>query len=454
MNKSTLISDQKTLRKITTTMSFIIFFSVLNGMTFQVAVPDISADFNLLPSEVSWVMTGYILVFAVGSLIYGKLSGHYPLKNLITIGLILMNAGSLIGLMATQYPMLLLARIIQAGGGAAIPALAMIVVARYIQLSERGRVLGIIASTVLLAAALGPILGGFISGTFHWRYLFLISLLTIFAIPFLRNLLPDDESYDSRFDTIGAVLIAGGVSSLLIFVTKGSWLFLLTGVVMMTYFVFHIMKTIAPFVSPSLFMNRQFRNTVITTFMTIGTVFGMLFMVPIMLRELNSLDSNYIGLAMFPGAFSAVIIGIPGGRLSDRIGSEFVVYIGSGLLVAGFLLLSIFAGQGTGIISITLIVCYSGFALLQSSLPHAVSVVLPREQAGIGMGIYNLFFFISGAFSTAVIGRLLDPGTAGFCINPLNTCIQGWIYSNIFFMLASVVAAAALFFYFTFRKGA
>jgi DHA2 family metal-tetracycline-proton antiporter-like MFS transporter len=452
MRKSTLISEEKILKNITFTLSFIIFFSVLNGITFQVAIPDISSEYQLLPSEVSWVMTGYILIFAVGSLIYGKLAGIYPVKNLITIGLILMNTGSLIGLMVTQYPMLLFARIMQAAGGSAIPALAMIVITRYIQSSQRGRVLGIFASTVILAAALGPVLGGFISGTFHWRYLFLISMLTITAIPFLRKFLPDDESYDSGFDSKGAVLISGGIASLLVFVTMGGWWFLFSGVVMTMWFVFHIIKTGDPFVSPHLFLNRPFRNTVITTFLSIGTVFGMLFMVPIMFRELNGLDSSYIGLAMFPGALSAVFIGIPGGKLSDRRGSNFVVYLGSGLLIAGFLLLSIVAGMGTVIISITLIVCYSGFALLQSSLPHAVSIALPRDQTGIGMGIYNLFFFISGAFSTAVIGRLLDPGSAGFCINPLNTCTQGWIYSNIFFMLAMVVTAAAQLFYFTFRR--
>ena len=74
-------------------ISFIIFFSVLNGMMFQVAIPDIAAEFALLPSEVSWVMTGYILVFAVGALMYGKLADIYPVKRLITIGLTLMNAG-------------------------------------------------------------------------------------------------------------------------------------------------------------------------------------------------------------------------------------------------------------------------------------------------------------------------------------------------------------------------
>ncbi len=439
-------------RKITFPLSFIIFFSVLNGMMFQVAIPDISADFNLLPSEVSWVMTVYILVFAVGALIYGKLADIYPVKRLITIGLILMNAGSMLGLFSNWYPMLITARFIQAGGGAAIPALAMIVVTRYFPANLRGNMLGIIASTVALAAGLGPIMGGFVSGTFSWKYLFLFSLATLFVIPSLRRILPDEKKIPDTFDTAGAVLIGGGSSSLLIFVTQGNGWFLAASVIMTGYFIFHIKKTAAPFVSPSLFSNKHYRNTVMTTFLSIGSVFGMLFMVPIMLRDLLDLSSNSIGLTLFPGAMSAVLAGVIGGRLSDRKGSRFVVYLGSFILIAGFLALSTVAGQKAWIVASALIISYAGFALLQSSLPHTISISLSKDQTGIGMGIYNLLFFISGAFSTAGIGRLLDFRSTGFCLNPINSCIEGWIYSNIFIMLAAVVTASVLLFSITFKN--
>jgi DHA2 family metal-tetracycline-proton antiporter-like MFS transporter len=446
------VADDRTLKKITVALSFIIFFSVLNGTTFQIAVPDISAEFALLPSGVSWVMTAYILVFAIGALIYGKLANLYQVRNLITLGLILMCAGSIVGLLSTDYLILITARVLQAAGGAAIPALALIVVTRYIPSGRRGRVLGVIASTVVMAAGLGPLLGGFISGTFHWRYLFLLSMITLCAIPVLRKYLPRDENnYSTLFDTAGALLITGGASCLLIFVTRGVVWLLPAGIILLSWFVNHIMKKDDPFIAPDIFLNHAFRNTVVTSFLAIGTVFGMMFMVPIMLREVNGLTANHIGLVMFPGAMSAVIVGILGGRLSDRKGSGFVVYLGAALLASGFLLLSVFAGQKALIISIILIVSYSGFALLQSALPHAVSRELSLQESGTGMGIYNLLFFISGAFSTALIGRLLDIRSAGICINPLNTCQQGWIYSNIFIMLSSIVATATVLFYFTFR---
>jgi DHA2 family metal-tetracycline-proton antiporter-like MFS transporter len=452
MKKYPPLNPEESLQSITLPLSFIIFFSVLNGTMFHVAVPDISAEYRLMPSEVSWVMTAYILVFAVGSLIYGKLADIYSVRSLITIGLTLMNIGSLMGLFTKVYPMLIASRLVQSAGGSAIPALAMIVITRYFHAGVRGRVLGIIASIVILAAGLGPIIGGFISGTFHWRYLFLVSIATTIAIPVMRRLLPDEDGDRGSFDVSGASLISAGTASLLVFVTLGGIWFLIAGMIMLSWFSFHIRRIERPFVDYSLFLNRHYRNTVITTFLAIGTVFGMMFMVPIMLRELNGLSSNLIGLTMFPGAMSAVIIGALGGRLSDKRGSRFVFYIGAGLLITGFLLLSTFTGKGYRIIAVNLIVCYAGFSLLQSSLPHTTSIVLSKDQTGIGMGIYNLLFFISGALSSAFIGRLLDLKTPGFCVNPLITCVSGWVYSNIFMMLALVVAIATGLFYFTFRQ--
>ncbi len=447
-----MMENQKSIQKITFPLSVIIFFSVLNGTMFQVSIPDISEEYLLLPSEVSWVMTGYILVFAIGALIYGKLADIYPVKRLITTGLIVMNLGSLIGFASMWFPMLIFARIMQAMGGAAIPALAMIVVTRYFPPEMRGKVLGIIASTVALAAGLGPIIGGFITGTFHWRYLFITSLATLLMIPSLRRILPAEAVRKDQLDIPGALLIGGGATCLLVFVTQGNWWFFLPGILMIYFFTVRIRRVNNPFIDPELFTNRAYRNTLITTFLSVGTVFGMLFLVPIMLRELNGLDANWIGITMFPGAMSAVLMGVIGGRISDRAGSRFVVYIGAGSLVCGFLMLSTFAGMSPTIIALSLISCYAGFAFLQSSLPHTVSVVLPKEQTGIGMGIYNLLFFISGAFSNAAIGRLLDLKTASISLNPLVSNSKQWMFSNIYVMLAVVTLIGAVLFYMTFSK--
>jgi DHA2 family metal-tetracycline-proton antiporter-like MFS transporter len=213
------VEDPKTQRKLIRNLGFIVFFSVLNGTMFNVSIPDIAADFSLMPSEVSWVMTAYIITFALGTVTYGKLADIFPMKNLITLGLLLLSAGSVIGVFAKWYPMLIAARFVQASGGSSIPALAMLIATQYFPSDIKGRVLGVLASTVAFSAGVGPIIGGYITGTFHWRYLFLFSLATLVAIPFFRKNLPDEEKRGRGFDLPGALLMGGGVAALLLFVT-------------------------------------------------------------------------------------------------------------------------------------------------------------------------------------------------------------------------------------------
>lgn len=451
LSERATIADAVAQRKLTLALSYIIFFSVLNGTMFNVSIPDIGREFDLLPSKVSWVISGYIILFALGTVTYGKLADSRPVKNLITFGLILFSAGSLVGFLARWYPMLVAGRMLQASGAGAIPALAMLVATRYFPADIRGRSLGIFASTVAFGAAVGPLVGGFITGTFHWRYLFLISMLAPAAIPLLRRTLPDEEKQEARFDAAGAALVSSAVSALLLSVTFGSWPAFSAAFVLGAWFILHIRRASAPFVSPALFQNRRYRIAIISTFLTVGTVFGMMFLVPLMLRALNNAGAGLIGMVMFPGALSAAVLGVVAGKLSDRKGSVPVVQTGQALLILGFFLLSTLAGGSPWAVSLNLVVCYAGFSFLQSSLAHTVSSTLPREQMGIGMGMYNLALFMSGAFSAALIGKLLDLAGDRGPVDPAVDLPSTSPYGSLFLLLALIVLAAAALFHATFR---
>lgn len=230
----------------------VLMLSVMNGTMFNIAVPDIAKTYQLMPSEVSWVMTGYIMVYAVGALTYGKLADFYPFRTLITVGLTIFAVGSLFGFFAQNYGMVLVARVIQAVGGAMIPALVFLAPIRYFP-KTRGKVLGIVSSVMAFASGIGPIAGGFIAGFLDWRYLFLTSALIIVTLPFLRRNLPQEETNKGYIDYIGAALIAGFISTLLLGITLGiPWIFGLTAL----FFFSNLwrMKAIEePFIPPHLF---------------------------------------------------------------------------------------------------------------------------------------------------------------------------------------------------------
>lgn len=243
--------------------------------------------------------------------------------------------------------------------------------------------------------------------------------------------------------------MVGSIGSFLLFITLTVWWTLPLSMILMLCFLVHINRRETPFLTPSLFRNHSYRNMVIIAFLSMSTVFGVFFMIPLMLRDLNELGAGKIGLVMFPGAMIAAVSGTIGGRFVDRIGSTPVVYTGMTLLMAGFILLSTFAGLQPWVIALNMILCYMGFSLLQPSIAHIVSSTLPTEQLGIGMGMYNLFFFTSGAFSAAFIGKLLDISRDHTPINPLTATILAGPYSNLFLLLAGIVLSAASLFYVT-----
>ncbi|WP_052398947.1 MFS transporter [Geomicrobium sp. JCM 19039] len=233
--------DSQRKKKLVLLLAILLTFTVINGTMFNVTIPDIAETFGLLPSQVSWVMTGYILVYAIGSVMYGKLADMVPLKTLLTVGILLFSLGSVLGFLSPNYGTLLAARILQALGGAAIPALGFIIPSRYFD-TDRGKVFGIISSTVAFASGVGPIAGGMIGGVLEWRYLFLVPATACLAIPLFRKWLPDERVHFQKIDYIGAILVSVFVSTLLLFVTLFVWSLLFVSILSFWYSLFILIE--------------------------------------------------------------------------------------------------------------------------------------------------------------------------------------------------------------------
>jgi DHA2 family metal-tetracycline-proton antiporter-like MFS transporter len=451
--RETHLSSENSPARIMMVVCYMVFFAALNTTMFNVAIPDISRQFHLTPPEASWVLTAYVAIFGMGAVIYGKLADAYPIKNLLTIGLFLFNAGSLVGFMAHWFPMLIAGRMLQAMGGSAIPALGMLVSIRYIPVAIRGRVLAAVSSTIACGGAFGPIIGGFIAGNFHWRYLFIISLSTLLAIPFFHRLLPAEKCRKTTFDYLGGALLAGTAVSLLVLVTQSCIWGLPAGVLFLAGFVLRIHNTDTPFMLPSLMGDRRYRNGLLTLWLAPGTtIYGMMFTLPLLLRNLNHLGTQAIGMVIFPGALTAAVLSFASGRLSDRRGSVTVVRIGLCFMLVGYAVLSTLVGMEPHFITLGLIISYSGFSIVQSSLAKTVSLVLPRDQTGVGMGMYNLIFFMSGAFGAAIASRIIEHFARGPVANPFVAPAAGG-YSNVFVLFIAMVAGAAVIFHRTFARG-
>jgi DHA2 family metal-tetracycline-proton antiporter-like MFS transporter len=383
--------------------------------------------------------------------IFGKLADIYKLKNLLTFGLTFFAAGSMIGLFAQAYWMVLLGRILQAVGASVIPAIAGIIPIRYVSSGHRGRAFGMVAVGLALGRVLSPIIAAFVVSVSDWRWLFCLPLLTLLLLPFYRKYLNDEPRNQNNIDWIGAGLLGGTVALLLLAVTKGSVLLAIGSIILLLLFVMRIRVAAKPFVQAVLFQNKQYSLGLMVTFLASGIGFSFIFMTPLLLSDANQLGSGLIGFIMAPAAILSVIFGKKGGKWADTNGNTFLFYLASTLLLIGLVLFSSFAGISVIFIAIFLIFGDVGQTFVIIALSNTISRTLSEEQSGVGMGIFQMLNFIAGSVAGAVFGKAVDIG-ASFQWNPVNSYPGTTVYSNIYLVLGILTVGITMFYHFQYRK--
>lgn len=433
-------------------MSYTIFFSVLNGVSFNLAVPDIAGEFGLQPQAVSLVISLYVALFALGSAVYARLAQQIEVRILIVLGILVFCLGSLLGLLSDSYFELLLARALQAAGVAGVPALSMYLATVAFGIQNRGRVLGTISATVAFAAGIGPIAGGALAGLFGWRVLFALPFLTLPAALAYWKVLPDLRPADpDPFDLPGALylaLIIGGVLGAVSQPAPWNLLGLVLAIIGTLGFVRRIRTADHPFIPVELFDLMHFRRGLLVVFGLMCSVMSMMFLVPLMLRQLYDLSTIELGWYLFPAAMIGAIMGYTAGRQSDRRGSYPIVLAGFLMLGAGLAGLGIVAGHSALAVALVMLVAHSGFSTVHSSLAKAVADRLPGPQVGLGMGFFNLVFFAAGAMGASGSALLLE-GFSG----PWAGVSLPVAYQLLWGVLVALVALVCLIFASSFRPG-
>lgn len=439
-----------------------VFVSVLNSSMVNVLVPVIGSDYGVTEAQVGWVITGFLLTFAIGIPLYGRVADVFSIRRAFTVGLLAFAAGSLLCALAPSLGMLVLGRIVQGAGGAAIPALSSVSVAKILPPGERGSALGLIVSSVGIGAAVGPILGGAVGALAGWHYLFVGTLiLTTALIPAALYVLPDDSPEDARgFDLPGGILLGLAAGLFLFGITRGqvsgfgsagSWGSFAGSALAALGFSWRIRSAAEPFVSPTLFENRAYVAAVVVGYFCMLANVSALVFVPLLVSEVNGLSPGQAGLVLTPGAVALAIISPLAGRWSDRIGVRPLIFTGLVTMLLSVLSISTFgAGATPVVVSLGMLGVGAGFALANSPNINAAASALGPEEVGAGLGIFNGAFFLGGGTGPAVIGAFLaarKEADAG-ALNPLYA-LDAAAYSDAFLaltlaLLISLVAALGL----------
>ena len=433
-----------------------VFVTVLTGTMLNVAAPLMRAEFGASAAGVGWVFTGYALAYAVGVPLYGRLSDSFGVRRVFALGLLGFVAGGLVCALAPSLPVLVFGRIVQGIGGAAVPALASVAVAKVLPAGRRGGALGLVASSVGVGSAVGPVVGGAFGQLLGWRPLFAGTLaLMLLLVPFALRVLPDGGSEDGRgFDLLGGALLGLGAGLFLFGVTRGqavgfgsplSWGSFLVAALALAGFARRISAVRDPFVSPALFANRPYVAAMVVGFFSMLANLSMLVFVPLLLVEENGLSLAVAGLVLAPGAAALAVLSPLAGRLSDRAGARPVVV--GGLVVMGLsvLFVSTFAGASPVLIAAGMTGVGAGFAFIQSPANNAAANALSEEEIGAGMGIFAGAFFLGAGTGPALVGAFLAARqeAASEAINPLYA-LGAAPYSDAFLATVPVVGIALI----------
>lgn len=426
-------------------MMFTVTLSSLNALTFNVVIPEISEEFNLTLAQVSWLSSAYTLIYAFGTVTYGKLSDRIQLKSLLTFGLSVFAAGSLIGFISQTFWVALLGRCLQSVGAAAVPAIALIIPVRYFTPGKRGTALSMTAVGVALGGALAPVVSALIVSFANWRWLFLPSLLLLLLLPLYRQYLEHEPKKDSPtlFDWLGGGLLAASISLLLLGVTNQVWSYLPFGFITLILFIVRIRAVKEAFVQPQLFRNKQYAVALFMSFTISSMGISLYFLTPILLSDVYRLSSSWIGFAMVPAAVTAAILGRKGGKLADRKGNRYLFSVASSCLMTCFVLLSTFTGASPFLIPFFLIFGNVGQSFIQIAMSNSISRTLSKEQIGVGMGFFSMVNFIAQGMAAGIYGMIAEQG-ASFHWNPLHVAQQGGLFSNIYLTLAVLHLAILL----------
>ncbi|PRX96662.1 MFS transporter [Allonocardiopsis opalescens] len=432
-----------------------VLVTVVASDMVNLVLPSIGTQFGSSEAELAWVVTGFLLVFAVGIPVYGRISDRVSLRRLFAFALLTYAAGSLVCALAPDLLVLVLGRIVTGVGAAAIPVLSVVAVTRLVPADRRGAAFGVISAASGIGTAAGPAIGGGVGQFFGWPALFWLMLVAaLVLLPAALRVLPGETPAGAaRFDLLGGALLGLGAGLLLFGITQTqtaglgaapSWGSLAAAAAALALFGWRTMHAAHPFVPPALFANRVFRAAVVIVLLAMVVNLGGLVLVPLLVVDVNGLSPGAGALVMVPAGLAVALVSPLIGRLADRAGVRPLVVAGLAAIGASALFLSAFAGgasvvpAGVGILGISV-----GFILVLAPLITAASGALPPGEVGVGMGILQGAQFLGAGAGPALFGALVTARQhGGGALNPLHTGQEAAAFSDAFLAMAAVTVLA------------
>lgn len=394
--------------------------TILDSTIVNIAIPTLQHDLHAGSyNDIEWVVTGYLLAQGAVIPLTGWATDRWGTKRLYLLTIVMFTVASMLCGISQNLGELIVFRVIQGVGGGMLMPIGMTIILQAVGPQQMGRVMGIFGVPMLIAPAVGPVLGGWFVQDFSWRLIFYVNvpigIVGFFAATrFLRE---THRTAGLRLDALGLATGVPSVLSLMYAVDRSADLgwssplvesLLVASAVLMVAFIIRQLRAREPLLQLSLFKDRTFSWAMGLSFIVVTAMFGTMLLLPLYLQEVHGYDAIETGLLLLPQASMAAISMPLGGYLTDRLGPRWVVATGMVLLTIGSVVLAQIHYDSSNLLVISALML-RGFAMGFAMMPtmSAAMARVPRRYTSRASSITNTMQRVSSSVGIAILVTIL-----------------------------------------------
>jgi EmrB/QacA subfamily drug resistance transporter len=399
--------------------------SFVDESVVNVALPAIGRDLAASPAALQWVINAYTLCLAAFLLVGGAAGDRLGRRRVFVAGVALFGFASLACGLSREIAQLIAARAVQGAGAALLIPCSLALIGAAFPENERGRAIGTWAGFSAIAAAIGPLLGGWIVDHLAWQAIFFINpVLCVAALWIAWRHLPEsiDPDAPAGIDWPGALLAFFGLAGVAfgLIALPDTGLFdpatattLAGGIFLLAVFVWHEGRTPAPMMPLGLFRSATFSGVNALTLLLYGALGGAMFLLPFALISVHGYSATMAGAVFLP--FTAIMAALSrwSGGLLDRFGARLPLVIGPVIVAVGFVFLALAGPETSYAMAFLLPVSVVGLGMAVTVAPLTTTVIaaVPGHQTGVASGINNAVSSVASLLAIAAFGALALHGS-------------------------------------------
>ena len=400
------------------------FMVALDTLVLTTALTTIHADFNAPMATLQWTVNAYNLSFAVLLLTGAALGDRFGRRRMFAAGIALFMLASIACALSAGIVSLIAARSAQGAGAALVVPLAMAILSGAFAREERARALGIFSGVTGLALIIGPAIGGFITESLGWRWIFWINFpIGLMLLAMVSARLRESFGAAVGLDFSGLGLVAAAAFAMVWGLLRGNgagWTSaevvtaVVAGLLLTAAFIVWESRSDAPMVPMRLFSSRALSSGVAVCFLFFAAMYGTLFLLPQFFHAAFGYGPLGAGLRLLPWTATLFATAPVAGAVVNRVGERPLVVTGLLMQAAGLGWIAIIVASGTTYSSIIapLVLAGVGVSMAMPAVQNAVLSSVAVAEMGKASGVYNMGRFLGGVFGVALLVAVFSASDA------------------------------------------